>query len=358
MTTRRSTILDTLSGHNRSISGGLARAGLAAIEPVYRVVIALRNTCFDRGWRRIHRLPRPTISVGNITTGGTGKTPMVIELAERLSAMGAHAAVLLRGYQAGPDGSDEAALLREALGPGVPVEADPNRLAGADRILIARPDVHVFLLDDGFQHRRVARDLDIVLIDATEPFGFGHVLPRGLLREPIKHLRRADAVIVTRCDQVAGHALEDLDQRIERITGRRPTAHAAHRWDGFIDAEDRIHAIDFLRDRRVVGVCGIGNPAAFTNTLKRHAPQTDRIVAFPDHHAYTAHEIDDLIANLADPDSLDALVTTDKDWVKWKQLAPAPDWPVPVYRPILRMELLDGSDALNRLLRETLEKAG
>lgn len=345
-------LISILSGEERSGAAACLRATAALLEPPYRLGVAVRNAMFDRGLRRVVRLPRPVISVGNLTTGGTGKTPMVIELARRLQTKKTRVAILIRGYKGSSSGgSDEVAVLAEALGPEVPVEADADRAAGAQRVLDRRPEVDVFLLDDGFQHRQIARDLNIVLIDATAPFGFGHLLPRGLLREPPGNLRRADALIVTRADQVAPQELVNLDQTLARLAGRPPLAHAAHVWEGFCDQHGQRHPAEALQREKVLAVSGIGNPQAFAATLARSVGQVVEHRVFPDHHAFNqAQEISQWISQAVRERGATAVVTTEKDWVKWRvQLAAAP-LPIPIYRPMLKIRFLDGAAALDALL--------
>src|SRR4051812_36636358 len=180
----------------RGVGCALVRGALGAMEPLYRAAVASRNRFYDFAGQT--RLPRPVISVGNITTGGTGKTPMVAWLATQLLEQGMHPAILLRGYSRGGI-SDEQQMLQRQL-PGVPVQANADRVEGARMVLGEHPEVDVFLLDDGFQHRRVARDFDLVLINAREPFGLGRVLPRGLLRESLDGLKRAHGFVITRAD--------------------------------------------------------------------------------------------------------------------------------------------------------------
>lgn len=201
-------IRDILSGEDRGAGAKLTRVALTAMEPAYRAAVALRNVAFDRGWRTPRDLGRPTISVGNLTVGGTGKTPMVVALCRKLIAMGHLPGVLLRGYKSHGGRSDEADELQTTLGSQVVVEADPDRVAAARRVLQKTPGTTVFVLDDGFQHRRAHRDLDIVLLDAARPFADGHVLPRGLLREPMQNLRRASAVIFTHADLALSEQLQ------------------------------------------------------------------------------------------------------------------------------------------------------
>jgi tetraacyldisaccharide 4'-kinase len=344
-----------VSGTDRSLTAVAVRAGLRVAELGYRAAIASRNICYEKGlWSRLH-LPRPVVSVGNLTVGGTGKTPMVIELTRRLIAAGHHPAVLLRGYRASTLGSDEARELACELGATVPVGVGSDRVQAAARVLSGRPDVDVFVLDDGFQHRRVLRELDLVLIDATEPFGYGHVLPRGLLREPAANLRRADAVIVTRADQATDPA--GLDARIERLCGCRPVAHAAYRWEGFRDAEGGVHDDGVLADRVVVGVCGVGNPGAFERMLRQSARAVPACVAMPDHRDYNLVELKGLLGR-ARQLGAQAVVTTEKDWVKWETLTRGEALGLPVYRPVLRVRFLDGEAAVDSLLRGVVQKAG
>lgn len=339
----------------------IVRSGLSVLAGGYRAIVAGRNTLFDCGLRGGHRLPRPVISIGNITTGGTGKTPIVIELARRLRRVGCQPAILLRGYRGDCDRlpidpnytgppvprcrrSDELNLYSQCFGDDVPVAADPDRARSAAYLLHEHPGIDVFLLDDGFQHRQVHRDLDVVLIDATEPFGFGRLLPRGLLREPVENLARADAVIVTRADQVGAQDLADLDARITALTGRPPRAHAAHRWTCYRDDLDRQVPLDDLANRNLLGVCGVGNPEAFAASLEQYCGRETHQMTFADHHRYT---LDDLhgVFSRADRCQVDAVVTTDKDWTSWKPLL-TNNYPVPVYRPVLTIDFLLGGDEL------------
>ena len=252
-----------MSGRARDPRARLTRGVTSMMSPAFRSVVFARNTLYDIGLLGGADLGRPTISVGNLTTGGTGKTPMVIALAHRLQAMGHRPAVLLRGYEpAGFEskkGSDEAAVLRGALGEDVPVMPDRDRRRGAAGVLDKHPEVTVFLLDDGFQHRAAQRDLNLVLIDATRPFGFGRLLPRGLMREPLAALRRADAIILTRTNRVGPDELEALGRRIEDVTGHPPLARVEHDWT-MLRLAYKSYPLDRLEDYTPLGVAGIGNP--------------------------------------------------------------------------------------------------
>lgn len=350
-------LYEIMSGEATGLGATVSRLGLAVLAPGYGLAIAARNRMFDLGLKKTVRLDRPVISVGNLTTGGTGKTPMVIELARLLIEQGERPAVLLRGYMAGSDGpSDEAAELVNELGSAVPVEANPDRVQGARRVLAANPQTTVFLLDDGFQHRRVHRDLNIVLIDATRPFGFNHLLPRGLLREPTRNLRRADAVILTRCDLVPPDVRADLDKRIQALTGQPPIAHTAGHWSGFRD-ETGDKPGEYLKPLKVIGACAIGNPAAFTRMLEAAAGEVLAVHHFDDHHAYQKNEVRDLLAD-ARTKGANAVVVTEKDWVKWQPLldtqGSVTNMP-PVIRPKLSLRFLDGTEAVKTSLKRVIQ---
>ncbi|HSU68635.1 MAG TPA: tetraacyldisaccharide 4'-kinase, partial [Tepidisphaeraceae bacterium] len=210
-----------MSGEACGVGPALVRSVLAIAEPFYSAAARLRNHSFDSGRKTVKSLPRPVISIGNVTTGGTGKTPAVRWLAERLRDEGRHVAILSRGYKSVDAGlGDELTMLDRALNapgkPAVLVRANPDRFIAGTRLLEQAPETNVFILDDGFQHRRLARNLDIVLINALEPFGFDHVLPRGMLREPLTSLRRADAIVVTHCDRVSAEAIGSVESTIRR----------------------------------------------------------------------------------------------------------------------------------------------
>src|SRR3954454_10125891 len=207
-----------ISGEQGGIGAAVLRGAMRLVEPIYTAIVASRNRGYSAGVITSNRAPRPVVSVGNITTGGTGKTPVVRWLADRLRERGMRPAVLLRGYKARPgERGGEEQLLNDLLNPPgvatpVIVHANPDRFAGSEAVLREHPDVDIFILDDGFQHRRLQRDFDLVLIDATNPFGYDHVLPRGLLREPLGGLARANAFLLTRVDQ----ALPGADEFCER----------------------------------------------------------------------------------------------------------------------------------------------
>lgn len=320
-----------MSGQRRGPGAMALRAAMSVAEPFYRGVIAWRNRRFDRGIG-VKRLPRPVISVGNITAGGTGKTPVVRWVCEKLMAMGAHPAVLLRGYKSVEGLSDEQQLLQEQLGGSVIVKANPNRFEGGQSVLAGHSEIDVFVLDDGFQHRRLARDFDLVLIDATRPFGFNHVHPRGLLREPLDNLRRASAVLITRSDECG---LEELDHTADTIkrhfTGPLFYSRHVHRAYRFAD-----ESTAELRNKKIFAFCGIGNPNSFVRQLGGNVAGS-RFLG--DHHAYLQKDISQ-IETAAAAAGAQVLVTTEKDWTKLSGMK----FSLPVARAELAIEFLDDDE--------------
>jgi len=356
---KQARILGILGGEDQDLCARTLRLTTNLGVLPYRAVVAVRNTLYNLGVMPSCDLGRPTLSVGNITAGGTGKTPMVIALANQLRAMGHRPAVLLRGYEPASSeprtGSDEAAVLRSALGDHVPVMPDANRVRAAAAVLRNHPAVSVFLLDDAFQHRKAKRDLNLVLIDATRPFGFGRVLPRGLLREPLRNLRRADAIIITRSNRATPQSLEALDRRLEKITGRPPIAHAMHDWAS-LRLDEETHPLETLAERSVLGVSGLGNPADFEQRLGEAAGRCVGCLAFDDHRPYSESDLADIFTAAAERGA-EAVVTTEKDWVKWKPILDAIKPSLPVFRPVVEIKFLDGGDDLAAMIRQAVGDA-
>jgi len=282
---------------------------------VYEAVVRVRAWCYAHGVFRARRLPGTVISVGNLTVGGTGKTPLVLWIAERLAGEGKKTSILTRGYRAARGGSsrgepqsDEIALLRERLDGRVSLGVGADRFATG--MTLARHGTEWFVLDDGLQHLKLARDADIVMIDATEPFGGGMLLPAGRLREPVSALQRADVVVISRAVQAPSPALE---AKIRRYTQRpvfyaRTELESVLRWPALKVAWPQ----QDWRRGRLVAFCAIGNPSAFFSDLRGWGFQIAGERAFADHHAYTAKEAAQL-EQLAERCSADALICTEKD---------------------------------------------
>lgn len=343
-----------MSGESRGIGATIARATLALVEPVYTAIVGARNHLFDRELIGISRLPRPVISVGNLTTGGTGKTPVVQWIVRELLATSHRPAVLMRGYKRvdANSASDEEQMLRDSLG--VPVFSDPKRLLAGQRALRAHPDIDAFVLDDGFQHRRLARDLDIVLIDATNPFGYDHVLPRGMLRESLVGLARVDVVILTRVDLAPASRLDEIESAVRSGNRSVLILRSVHRMDEVSHGDQRL-SLSGLHGKRVWAFCGIGNPEAFENGLRKAGVDLAGTTRFADHHRYESADLDAL-EDQAAAAGAELLLTTEKDFVKLRELSTMLAGPLPIYRIGVRIEM-PASDAerLRAILAKVLE---
>lgn len=343
-----------MSGAERGPRAALLRAGLSAAEPFYAGATRLRNRLYDARVLAVHRLPRPVVSVGNITTGGTGKTPVVRWLAESLRAESRRVAILSRGYKAaapGQPGDEQLMLARQLNAPGrgtdVVIRANPDRFTAATTVLQEHPGIDVFLLDDGFQHRRLGRDLDLVLVSAVNPFGYGHALPRGLLREPLRGLRRAGAVVVTHADQAGPDELVSIERTIRQHAGGAPIYHAAHAHAGFrveVDGADARYDSAELRSRRWFAFCGIGSPQTFMRQLEAVGGEPAGTRVFGDHHIYSRDDWTHLV-RAARATGADALVTTEKDWVKVAPLCAASDERPPVWRADVTIQFREGDES-------------
>ncbi|MFH0980899.1 MAG: tetraacyldisaccharide 4'-kinase [Planctomycetota bacterium] len=291
------------------------RAGLWLCSRAYGAIVQARNRRYDAHPARSRRLPVPVISVGNITTGGTGKTPLVIELVRRLQCCGRRPAVVARGYGARPlQTSDELELVQRRGGTVITV-ADPDRVAGGLKAVEQGADVVV--LDDAFQHRRIHRDLDIVVIDATGPFGYGHLLPRGLLREPLGALARADLLVLSRTDAVPTERITAIDATLRQYNTHAPIICSRHHPTHLAALGGDRTNLELLRDRKVLGLAAIGNPDAFFHTLAQQiGANLVRCVRLPDHAPYDDAIFHALVITAERSPDAEYLVTTEKDLVK------------------------------------------
>jgi tetraacyldisaccharide 4'-kinase len=323
----------------------LERFGLWLASLPYGLVVRTRNWLYDRSWLHIERAGVPVVCVGNLTVGGTGKTPCVEYIAAYYRRQERLVAILSRGYGAAGGRNDEARVLEDNL-PDVP------HFQGADRAALARTAVEeseseILVLDDGFQHRRLARNLDIVLLDATNPVGYGHLLPRGLLREPLSGLRRAGVVILTRCDQVSVEEQQRLRGWLARYTHGEPVLTSSHRPAALLDVAGTEEPLAGLAGRPVLAFCGLGNPEGFRRTLLDLGADLRDFLAFPDHHPYTRADVDDLARRAASLPPETLLLTTQKDLVKLR-VPTLGERPLRALR--IRLHLEDGADELHRRL--------
>jgi tetraacyldisaccharide 4'-kinase len=290
------------------------RLALRAASIPYGLAMRVRNRRYDCGAANVHRADVPVVSVGNLTVGGTGKTPMVEWIARWQRGQGVRVAILSRGYGAEQGGVNDEALELELALPDVPHLQNPNRAASAT-MAVDELASQLLLLDDGFQHRRLARDLDIVLLDASEPFGFEHVLPRGTLREPVNGLRRAQVIVLSRADMVGAAQREAIRKRALSLNPAAIWCEVEHRPAALVDFEGRPYPLEEMRGRRIAAFCGIGNPAGFRHTLEGLGCQVEAWREFPDHHNYAREDVEGL-SRLARESGAEMALCTRKDLVK------------------------------------------
>lgn len=344
----------------------LTTLSLAPLSAAYGAVMRVRSEMYRAGVLQTRRVGAPVISVGNLTVGGTGKTPMVEWLARAAAGENRHVCVLTRGYgrtdarrrvvvsdgqqllaEARSGGDEPRELAERLLNAGVAVISDADR-AGAAGWARRHLGSDAFVLDDGFQHLRLWRDLDLVLLDATRPWGGGYLLPRGRLREPLVGLRRADAVIITRAE--LADDLDALRRKAARLSGGRPifTAHTRTvRLRPLLSAPvDEADAT--LPMQPFAAFCAVGNPQAFFAHAMGDGLALSNTRAFHDHHAYTQGDVDSCVRE-ARRNGAHALLTTAKDAVKLHGMSFA----LPCF--VLEIEFtVDESAALLSLLRRAL----
>jgi tetraacyldisaccharide 4'-kinase len=344
--------LQVISGQKRGLSGSLLRSLLWLLSPFYRLVVQLRNLAYDKGWKKSVTAPLRVISIGNLTTGGTGKSPLVIWLAEQLRARGQRVCVLSRGYKGTTAGeNDESLELADRL-PDVPQLVNPDRAASA-QIASDELEMEIAILDDGFQHRRLQRDFDLVLVDATEPFGFGHLLPRGLLREPLSALRRADWLVITRSDQVSPERLTRLRADLEQFCPAERISVCRMAPTQLLQADGRHYPLEQVGGQKLLAFCGLGNPAAFFQTVTALSQSSVQTQAFSDHHAYTTAELAAL-AETSRACGAEALVCSHKDLVK---LGRNQIGGIPLYALLIEVRFLEGEGQLLTAVEAALQPA-
>ncbi len=308
---RPETFHAVVRGERRGPLAAAARTAFWAASGPYRLGVWWRNRGYDRGRRPVMRAGVPVVGVGNLTLGGTGKTPCVEYVAGFYRDRGVRVAILSRGYGVDAGPNDEALVLEENL-PDVPHLQDADRAAAATRA-VEELESEVLVLDDGFQHRRLHRDLDVVLIDATMPPHRDRLFPRGTLREPESSLKRAGVILLTRCDQAP-----DADATRERLATRFPhltVTTSEHRPTELLGGPEP-EPVESLRGRVVAGFAGIGSPPAFRRTLDALGASVADFRAYPDHHPYTRADVDDLRAWASRLPADAVVATTQKDWVK------------------------------------------
>jgi tetraacyldisaccharide 4'-kinase len=318
---------------------------------LYGGVVRLWILAYQTGVKKKESLSSPVISVGNIVAGGTGKTGFVLYLARFLEKLGKRVCVLTRGYGGRrrgivsssnlPEWGDEALLLRAGL-PDTPILTGKDRVK-TGKLALERFDSDVFILDDGFQYLRLNRDLNILLIDATDPFGGKRFPPCGLLREPLSSVCRADVIIFTRVDQVDG--ARELRRRMAKLNPNAPLLSAVYKplWLEEQRTQERM-SLEALKGREIVAFSSIGNPMSFERQLESLGALIIRRLRFPDHHLYNRRELGYLRAQSRSY----PLLTTEKDSVKLSR-----DFPCSILK--VEMVILEGREVVERRVQSVLD---
>ncbi len=296
----------------------------------YGWIVRTRSLLYSLQLLKTRTLSCPVISVGNITVGGTGKTPLVMMLAKGMMNRGISVAILSRGYKrtkisepvvsngrkvflSPEESGDEPFLMAQAC-KGVPVLVGKNRFANG-RIALRQFDIKGLLLDDGYQHLPLRRDLDILLIDSHLGFGDEHLLPRGILREPLSHLRRADLFLLTKVEVLK--ASQSIERKINDIHPRADVFHSHYQPMGLGDAEGREEALDVLKGKKVLALSGIARPDSFASLLRKCGAEIVSEAIFPDHHFYLPKDLSFIQEKSK---GVDWIVTTEKDMLKLQKL--------------------------------------
>lgn len=357
---------------------GVVIGALYIFSFIYCQLLELKLFLYRIRFLKKYRLGCHVISLGNITVGGTGKTPTAQRLAASIRDMGYKVVILNRGYRAkwkgdvgvvsdgqkihmtATEAGDEAFLLAKNL-PGIPVLIGPDR-AVTGQYAVESLGAQVVILDDGYQHWRLERNLDIVLIDAINVFGNDYMLPRGTLREPVSHLDRADVCLLTKVDQAQEESIIRIRQTIRENNGRALIVESVHSPKCFIEIGDwyrdvPVKNIDVekLRDKKVVAVSAIGNPASFEQTIHDIGAALIESIRFPDHHDYTTEEMQEVVAK-SSMQGAEAIIITAKDAVKIPPAIIMAERPLPVYVLSIEVDFKDGAEGFMKLVENSLKK--
>jgi tetraacyldisaccharide 4'-kinase len=372
-------LYDIVQGKSKGIGSASIRLFLHGLSFLYCALVSISLNLYRFGLLRTEYLPCKVISLGNITVGGTGKTPTAQALAVAIRDAGYKVAILNRGYRAksketvgvvsdgkkihmtAEEAGDEAYLLAKSL-PDVPVLIGKRRDV-TGRYAVKKFGVDVVILDDGYQHWRLHRDIDIVLVDVTNTFGNNYVLPRGTLREPLKNLRRADAFLLTKVDQTDCAAKEKLKSFLRNINSRAVITESIHdpkylyhlaQW--FNRGAESIQGTPDIKGRQLLTFCGIGNPKSFENTLMSMGAICTSSIRYPDHHQYTLEDMHHIMQQ-ALTHRVDYIVTTEKDAVK---IPPGfirdVDLPVPMLILGIEVKMTVGRDELIQFIHNAVKK--
>lgn len=288
------------------------------LSTIYNATLSIREFLYKTGLKKTRRLPSKVISIGNLTLGGTGKTPATIALAEEAKRRGFKPCILTRGYK----GGDEPIVIAERL-KDVPIVKGKDRyksgIFAIDNLnsqLLTLNSQLIFILDDGFQHWALYRDVDVLLINATDPFGNKRLFPEGILREPLNAIERAHIIVLTKTDAVTQEQITALSRRIRQYNSNAPLYMAFHKPVSLINPNGVVKDLDFIKGKRVYAFSGIANPAYFKTVLSSVGADVVEFKPFRDHYRYRQQDINKIIKKA---EGLE-IITTEKDLVKLKGL--------------------------------------
>jgi tetraacyldisaccharide 4'-kinase len=309
----RKYIYELMTDTRHGLLDQIAKGLLWLFSLVYGVVVKITRGLYHLGLLSSYQAPKPVISIGNLTLGGVGKTPLVIWIVKILQQSGINPVVLSRGYGVDKGDNDEIKMFKEIM-PQINVMAGKDRKQGIKKALSGGA-VDVFVADDAFQHWPLKRDLDIVAIDAVNPFGNGQLVPRGILREKLSALARADIFVLTKIDQALG-GVQELYQKLQKINPRALMVESRHQPQIFREIfSGKINSIGALKNQTVFSLCAIGDPDSFQVSLEKLNLKVVKSFVFSDHHCYTEDDLRPIV-RLAELGNINILVTTHKDAVK------------------------------------------
>ncbi len=341
-------IYEVITGHRKSLGARLAKMALWLLSLVYGLGLWLIKTFYERGILKKKRLPMAVVSVGNLTWGGVGKTPFVEILIEALREKNIKAVILTRGYmtdrKANTEGfSDESQMLKNNLGD-VSIVVNKNRYEGGQNFLKDNK-ADIFILDDGFQHFKLHRDLDIVLVDVTNPWGDEALIPCGILREPVDALFRASVVVLTKTNLDRSN-LKMIRNKINLFNPNALIVESEHEPKRLHHLRtEEVLDLNYILGKRIASFCSIGDPDSFTETLKLLETDNAHTFVFMDHHLYSANDVVWINRYLKD-NHIKIIVTTQKDQVKLKDLLNHFDDDIVVLALEMKLLIVTGKDAL------------
>ena len=311
-------LTNIMNDKEKGVISSVVSALLFVISVFYGLVINIHELLYDNDIMKSHKVGIPVISVGNITLGGTGKTPFVIMLARLLAGKKKKVSVLIRGY-----GEDEWKLLHDKLGEsGIKIYVGRDRVKNAE--IAEKEGADIIILDDGFQHRRLKRDYNIALVDSSNPFGNGSIFPRGVLREPIKSLKRANFIVLTKADK----GVQNIDNILKEVKKYSPNSkilQATHAPKGVLDITGKKkESLSLIKGKTVCLVSAICDSSYFRYVTENAGANIKKEFIFPDHHAYTDDDFN-MIFDECLKSGIDTMLTTEKDAVKIAHLKLKPN---------------------------------